>query len=151
MSGTLTHSPSDIVRQLLVNLGVGVLPVNGTITNWPIGCDTEEDSPDNFITVQGTVGRKSGRLSFSGEVVEHHGIQIRIRSQTHPAGWTKARSVAVTIDESIRNEYVTIGGTQYAVHALTRESGPVPLGRETPTSQRRLFTLNATVTLRQLN
>jgi len=37
MSGALSHSPVDIIRYLLVDLALGVLPVNGTSTNFVAG------------------------------------------------------------------------------------------------------------------
>lgn len=154
MSGSLTHQPNDILRYLLIQMSVGVLPSVGSVSNWPIGCGDEDDKPDNYITIYNPVGRRDQRIAYTGEVTEHPGIQIRVRAggaDPHTTGWTKINAIRTLLNEQVRNEYVTVGATQYAVHGFTHESGPLSLGRESPTSQRRLFTLNGTVTLRQLN
>ena len=52
----LLHSPADILRHLLVDLGAGVLPENGTKTNWPISEGQELNAPDNAICTYDTEG-----------------------------------------------------------------------------------------------
>jgi hypothetical protein len=55
MSGSLDHFPADIIRQLLIDLGVGL---DVTATDWPAFSQKEPDSPDNVITVFDTMGRE---------------------------------------------------------------------------------------------
>ena len=145
MPGALTHSPADVVSRLLVDLGVGTDPADGSA--WPIFAAGEPSLPDNVITVFDTVGRQQGRTHFDGETQEHHGIQIRVRSSTHLVGFTKARAIAVVIDGQYQSQ-VVIGAISYVVHAITRSGDVNILGKEVPATKRNLFTINALVSLR---
>lgn len=149
MSGALTHSPAEIIRNLLVNLGVGTLPSAGG--TWPISADQRLDTPDNVMTVNDTDARKDGRSMPTGEVFEHPGIQIEVRSGTRGAGFTKAKAVATLLDEEVYNETVTISGKSYTITNVSRSGGVMSLGKETPTSKRYLFTINAVVTITATN
>ena len=60
----------------------------------------------------------------------------------------RINDINVIIDEDIYLDHVTIDGTTYLVHALTRQGGILPLGKDSPSSHRSLFTLNAIVALR---
>jgi len=79
MPGTLTHSPSDIVRQLLVNLALGVDPTTDETSDWPIYESREPDLPDDCITVYNTADKLQGRTMTDGETQGQEGIQVRIR------------------------------------------------------------------------
>lgn len=149
MSGPLDHSPADILRHLLVDLGYGVYPTAGDLDVWPIHSDQEPNTPDRAITVYNTAGRDDGRIHTSGRMIEHHGFQVRIRDTSSNAGFAKAREVAVALDENIRLNTVTIGSSEYLVYAVSCSSDVLPLPRETPSSQRYVFTVNGTVTIRQ--
>ena len=147
MSGTLTHSPADVVRNLLIGLGFGTTPSDAG--SWPIYVASEPNTPDSVITVFDTVGTDSGREMVLGERQEHHGIQIRIRDAEHADGYTKARVIAVALDETIVNNTSNVSSTGYTVYAITRTSDVLAIGKETPTSKRSIFTINALVALRQ--
>lgn len=148
MSGSLAHSPADILRQLLVDLDLGSYPANPPDA-WPVYVASEPDRPDECVTVYDTAGRPQGRLQVSGEKPELHGVQVRVRSARPPEGWAKARTIAVALDESVYAETVTMtGGSSYCVHSVTRTTDVVPLGKESPQSKRSIFVLNALVCLR---
>ena len=149
MSGLLVHSPAEIIRNLLVNLGAGTLPSAGGV--WPISTDQRLDAPDNVMTINDTDGKRDGRVMPTGEVVEHPGIQIEVRSGTRGVGFTKTKAVATLLDEEVYNETVTINGTTYNITNVSRSGGVLSIGKETPTSKRVLFTVNATVTIVQTN
>lgn len=149
MPGSLTHSPADILRRLLINLGLGTLPTT-TVTSWPIRAHNESDTPDNQITIYDTVGKKNGRTMFDGEVQEHHGFQIRIRSSNSVDGYTKARAIAVTLDEVIYQNNVVIGGTTYCVHSVTRTTDVIAIGKEASTpTKRSIHTINGLISVRE--
>jgi hypothetical protein len=74
MSGSLDHFPADIIRQLLIDLGVGL---GVTATDWPAFSQKEPDSPDNVITVFDTMGRDLGRTNPDMVRSERYGIQVR--------------------------------------------------------------------------
>ena len=147
MSGSLTHSPADIIRQLLTDLGQGTLP--SATTDWPIYFSQEPNSPDEVITIYDTTGIKNGRTMVDGEVHEHHGFQVRIRAGQYATGFTKARAIAIAMDESVRNTTVTLDASTYKVYSITRVSGPLSIGTDVPTSKNDLFTTNAVAAIRQ--
>ena len=154
MTGSLSHSQADIVAQLLIDLGFGTDPTLDGI--WPIYVTEEPNSPDNVITVYDTVGTSDGRTQFDGEMQEHHGILIRVRSTTYPIGRTKARAIAVGLDETVLRDTVGVasvlgtGTAQYFVDSVSRKGDVISLGKESPNSKRTIFTINATVTLREV-
>lgn len=153
MSGNLFHSPADIIRTLLIDLGMATAPSAGG--DWPAYVAQEPDTPDSVITVYDTAGTTGGRLQTSGETVEQHGFQVRVRDANHFEGYEKARAIAVALDESVANAVVSVGddvGTgsdTYIVYAVTRKGGIISLGKESPASKRSIFTINAVVALRQ--
>ncbi|MCK9568737.1 minor capsid protein [Candidatus Pacearchaeota archaeon] len=149
MSGSLTHTPANVLQYLMVDLGLGTLPTSSG--NWPIYNANEPDTPDNCITLRDVAGVTHGREQITGVIQEHEGIQIRIRSTDHATGWTKANAIKVALDSSIAMNSVSITTSTYMVHAVTRKSGPFDIGTESPSSKRRLFTINAVVSLRQVS
>ena len=154
MSGALAHSPADVVRNLLVDLGLGTTPSDAG--SWPVYAAQEPNTPDSVITIYDTAGRKNGRTQVDGEVQEHHGIQIRVRDANHQDGYAKARAIAVALDEQVAAQGVVVddivgtGQTTYVVWNVSRTTDVLSLGKETPTSKRNLFTINAVAALRQL-
>jgi len=143
---SMTHSPADVIRWLLVSLSLGTDPENGLA--WPIHVSSEPDAPDDLIVVYDTAGITNGRIQRSGETVEHKGVMVQVRGTDHPTAWAKAEAVNTALDESVRNSEVTIGSEVYVVYSVTRHSGPISLGRE-PSTNRFLFSINAVVALRQ--
>lgn len=155
MSGNLTHSPADVLRHCLISLGYGVIPSVSAV--WPIFCDSEPDKPDNCITLYNTQGKESGRTMTDGERQEFPGFQVRVRCVNPVDGFAKARAIAVALDEEVYDEGVTVnpdtGSTtseNYLLHSVSRSSQVIPLGKETPTSKRNVFTVNGVFSLRQL-
>lgn len=147
MSGLLQHSPADVIRYLIIQLGSGSNP--DASLAWPVYAAKEPNLPDNCITVFDTEGRDDGRTSPDGERQEFHGVQVKIRATTHALGWDKARDIAVSLDEEVLNETVAIGSSRYVVTAVTRTSGVLVVGSDTPSSNRRIFTFNAVVSVEQ--
>ena len=147
MSGPLTHSPADVIQQLLIDLELGTAVADEGA--WPVYASRLPDTPDPAIAAIDTVGKKQGRTMIDGEVQENPGVQILIRAASSTTGWTKARAIAVALDEEVNLDYVTIDGSVYLVYNVSRTSGPMALGKDVPNSKRNLFSVNATVTLRQ--
>jgi len=146
MSGLMTHSAGDVIRHALIDLVLGTLPSAGTA--WPIHVGNLPNKPDNAILVSDTAGRFGGRVHTSGEMQEHQGVQIKVRSADYQTGGLRARTIAKNLDEDIAQTSVTISGSVYLIEAVTRTSGPLSLGTEEGT-ERSLFTINAVVSLRQ--
>ena len=97
----LLHSPADILRHLLVDLGAGVLPEDGTKTNWPIAEGQELNAPDNAICAYDTEGFDFGRAQVTGQRFEHYGVMLRVRSKVERVGWVKARSLCTIMDQEV--------------------------------------------------
>lgn len=147
MPGALSHSPADVIRRLLIQLGVGVAPGSSP---WPVFITNEPDEPDNCITVYDTTGRGQGRVQITGEKDGHYGFQVRIRSSTSEVGYVKANAIAEALDRQVNRDVVTIGSSQYCIHAVSGRGDILPLGNESPVSERSLFTLNALTYLLEL-
>lgn len=144
----LTHSPADVVRWLLVALGLGTDPEGGD--SWPVFAAGEPDSPDNCITVFDTVGTDDGRVMVTGEAVRHPGIQVRVRAKNHATGWAKADAIRTALAQSVYLEAVAVGGNHYLLHSASKIGNVLALGKESPVSKRSIFTLNCQVSVKQL-
>lgn len=142
-----SHSPADVVRWLLVLMGLGSAPGGG---DWPVFAAGEPDLPDNCITVYDTQGTDDGRSQIDGELFSHEGIQVRVRARTHPEGWVKAHAIREALAKQAYDETVVTGGEAYLVHSINRIGNVIALGKEVPSTKRSLFTINATVSLRHL-
>ena len=145
---TLANSPADILRWLMIADSKATDPALGG--SWPVYVSAEPDAPDSSITVYDTAGRIEGRV-FTGDRTEHYGVMIRLRlatGQGFTVGWAKANDLGVWLDESTTQRSVTVGASSYLVSAVTRTGPVLPVGRE-PESGRRIFTLNAVITVKQ--
>ena len=147
MSSGLAHSPADVLRWLLISLGIGTDPANEG--SWPIFASSEPDLPDSLITLYDTAGIGDGRIQRGGEAPKHHGMSIQVRGVDDPTAWVKMDTLVGAISESTRNTLVDVGDNQYIVYAITIQSGPLALGRE-PGTNRFLFTINVLAAIRQI-
>ncbi len=148
MAGILTHSPADIIRYLLIAKGLGVLPP-GTNANWPIYSSNTPDLPDRIVSILDMGGAQHGRVHTDGEMQEHEGFIVIVRSLTHQEGYPKARAIAIAMDEDVYDDYVVIDGVTYLVHAVMRTGDVTTGGTESPDTQRYLFRIDAVVSVRQ--
>lgn len=160
MPGNLTHSPAEVIKNLLIKKG---LASASAVTDWdarraysgsawPAFADGEPDTPDRCVTVYDTAGAAHGKRMTDGESEESAGIQVRVRSDKHAAGWQKAQTIAVNLDSNVTyGDQVDIGTSVYNVYAVTRTGPVLQLGRDAPNSDRRLFTINALVRIRQVS
>lgn len=134
---------------MLINAGLGTDP--DLKKDWPVYAIGEPDLPDNVITVYDTAGMDDGRLMTNGELQCHYGWQMRVRAVNHPVGYRKINALRVYISETFRALNLTIEGSLYQVPAFTHLGEIMILGPDTPGSKRKLFTLNGTIPLKQLN
>lgn len=150
MPGILVHSPARIIRQLLVDLGLGSLPATGGIqAQWSIFVDNEPASPNEVITVTDTTGITFRKDAY-GNRNEHHGFQVKVRGGTHEIAWEKANAIANALDQVTDNELVTISAVEYCVASIKRPSPVIRMGPE-PGSTRRLFSINALAYIKTLS
>ena len=146
----LTHAPSAVVRQLVIDLALATDRTADPEGAWPAFATSEPDRPDSVITVYDTVGRDQGRLNGSGDALDQPGVQVRVRATNHPDGHAKASAIRAGL-LGVYDQAVTVGANQYLVHAVTRVRQVAALGRDVPSaSGRRVLTFDATVCLKQL-
>lgn len=149
MPGALAHSQSEVIRKALVNLSLGTDANLSPLQAWPVYANGEPDTPDSAITVYDSAGRDGGREMINGERQEFHGFQVRVRAAARNTGYAKARAIAVAMDESVYQNSVVIGANTYLLHSIFRTSDVLDIGRERPTSERRIFTINGLAMIRQ--
>lgn len=147
MSGTLTHSASEIVRQLLVDASLAADP-GGT---WPATAYTEAPDPDSAITVIDGGIKKHGRAMSSGRVSSGYLVNVRVRSEEDNKGYVKANAILVYLNENLYQTSVTIGSTTYLVHSASYINGPLSLGRGAGGRGRAVFVLNYSFEIKQTN
>lgn len=145
----MTNSPAEVVRALLISLGMGTDPASET--SWPIFSTGEPDTPDNCITVYDTPGIGDGRSMVDGELFTHYGFQVRVRAITALVGWQKANAIRTAMAQSVSKMRVSVDSSRYYVQCIAKIGNVLPLGRDTGNSRRYLFTLNAVVPIRQIS
>ena len=151
MTSQLAHTPADVIAQLLVDGGQGSDPLVLPLGDWPIYVESEPDSPDSVLTVYTTTGIDDGRTMPDGELQQHYGFQVRIRSRTAKEGYTKAAAIRAFLSEVVKDNRVSLDLSDYLVLCVSKIGQIMRLGKDTPTTKRSLYTLNATLPLRQLS
>ena len=152
LSQSTSFSKPLLLRNLLIDLGLGTTPSDDGA--WPIYVARTPNAPDSVITVTNTTPRTQGRTSPNGITIHHYGVQIKVRDAGPTDGWVKANALTVALDQTVLLSVVTLedtdgtGSSTYMVYAISH-SGILSLGKETPTSKRDLFSINALVALRQ--
>lgn len=139
------YTVADILRTLLVDLGVGTMPEDED--PWPIFVAQEPTLPDNTITIFDTEGMFRGRIQVTGKMDEKPGIQIRIRGDGY-SQQSKALQVLNALDTLIRLNEVVLGSDLYTVIAVTRTTGVLHIGKE-PQADRDIWVINALVSFRE--
>lgn len=149
----LNHTPDQVLRQLLIDLGVGVM--GGKQGDWPIFCTEEPETPDECITLYWGAGQLDGLFQINGETQEHYGIQVRVRGKGYQSAYDKVKSVMLELEQHVMMTTVTVplvdavaAGT-YVAECCTRASGPLYLGTERDNAERDVFTINYLATITQ--
>lgn len=138
--GGLIHSPAEVIRQVLIDLGLGTLPSGEE--EWPVYATNEGGTKDQAITVLDQTGLDDGRWMPTGEATVHHGLQILVRSLDHQTGYRRASRVREAVLRTVRNRAVTVEGVDYTVPCVTRVGPILPLGKDAPVTGRSRFSLN---------
>jgi hypothetical protein len=149
MSLPLLHQTAKIVQALFVQKGWGTDPNASPLGPWPVARGKELPSPDSTMTIYTTGGTDDGRSMIDGERFRHLAVQVRFRAQTDDDVCLKGEEVKRLMDEDCYQESVTVGAAVYFVQCFANVGDLLPLGDESPTSKRRLVTLNARVSLRR--
>lgn len=145
MSGTLNHSPAEVIRQLLIDQGEATHPDSDS--TWPAFYSSLPDNPDNAIGVNDTTGVNSGKVHISGEMQIHYGVQIVVRGINPNISWRKANALFNALS-AIKRVTVTVGTYGYTVMAITPRE-PIGYGGRDSVSVRRNHSVNCLVALRE--
>lgn len=152
---TLAHSPADVIRWLLVGLGLGTDYRN--VGLWPVYAAGEPPKPDNVLTVYDTVGTDDGSVMIGarGELQGHYGFMVRVRAADHPVGWAKANAIRANLAETVYDNTVVVpllngvaAGT-YVVENCAQVGHVLALGPNVANEKTWLFTVNAVATINQ--
>lgn len=148
----MTHSPAEIIKQLLIDLehGVEVPEVKTTKPDWAIYTNYYPDSDkesDNILCIYDTAGLIDGRDHRNKQSIEHPGWQVRVRAKNFSTGWSKIDTVKRALEQVARRE-VTIDEQTYVVAGIHRTGTPIPLNAsENDRKRREAFTLNGICTI----
>lgn len=142
------HSPAQIVQQMLIDAGYGTAWDAGG--DWPVyASNNPEDDRDDRITVTDTTGVSAGRVQTGFETL-YDGLQVRVDSTDHPAGFLKADAVRLILT-TVMTRTVVVGSDQYLVHNFPRVGSTNYVGKDVPYGKRSVFTLNPTVVITKIS
>jgi hypothetical protein len=146
VSSVLAHTPARVLAQVLIDLGLATNPEATTPGPWPVYAGKEPDEPDDALTVRTTAGRDLGRSGPDSTRVELYGVQVRVRSAVEQEGYLKAQAIALALDIVYRRA-VAVGDSTYMLQHAARTGPPLPLGTDSPQTERWLCTLNFLLSL----
>jgi hypothetical protein len=142
-----TASPAQLIAQFLVNQGVGSAPAGALA--WPISVGFSPDgtgAQDSSITIYDTEGVGDGRILFTGEEINHPGVQVRVRAQAYGDGWGKMVELTHFLALLFR-QTLTVGLYDYLVYNAFQVAPPASLGQEQSAKRRYLSTVNYLISL----
>lgn len=142
----MARSHTEVLQQLLADLSLASVPDDGAA--WPVYVGREPDKPDNCLTLYATEGIDHGRIMKTGETTGPEGFQVRVRATDYRTGRAKADAIKLAFERTVYDTAVSLDSETYFVLAVTRIGDVLELGRDSPTSQRQVFTLNALVYVR---
>lgn len=147
MSGAMNHPLSQIIQRYLITRSLGTAPEDQG--SWPVFFSNRSKSPNDCITIYDTEGITSGRKMKGGEVQEHLGIQVMVRSEDLAEGYRKCHAIILDFDQQVSRTLVPMGSDTYRIQSISRTSAVISAGREKGTGCR-LHSANAVVSLRLL-
>lgn len=143
----MNHPPAEVLMRYLVANNIGSTHTSGDA--WPCYISTLPDGAaiaNNAIGIFDTQGIQLGRLLQTGEVIERHGIQVLVRSESYKTAWAKSVALTDHLDAIIHGE-VSIDGDTYTIHNASRTSSIIPLHMEDGGSMRYLLSSNYLLTI----
>ena len=149
MAQTLTHSPAQIIRKLLLDQGLAA-----SSGDWQCFYGKEPNSPDNVISVFGTAGKGFGYAMVNGESMGHDGFQVRVRGKDYKTAFRRADAIATELTETVYQQIVTIVEDsvtyQYLIAAIGSIGDVLDNGADDTPASRHVFTINCTASIEAL-
>jgi hypothetical protein len=118
-------------------------------TDWPLFVSHMPDEINDVGCVYNTSPIIDGKL-MCGDVIEHPGIQITIRTNDYEIGRNKAEILALALDV-LYNQLVTVEEKAFIVQNARRMTGITDLGLEIGTKRRYLFTIDYVLTMKRID
>lgn len=143
MTGSLSHSPAQIVSQYLRDQSLAAEP--GISSTWPVYVGTLPDQPDDCVMSSDQAGTHDGRTSPDLQAQLHYGVQLLVRSKDRTDGWVKLTAIAVALD-AVHMALVNIGSSYYRIRCITRAGTMLYAGFD-EVSKRRYHSLNVLVSV----
>jgi hypothetical protein len=136
-----------------VDVGIGYLP-SGTVpaTGWRVYSPFMPDDRDRAIAVANTSPVLDGSIAATGEVIEHPGIQVKVRDAAgnHDPGHEKGLAVQKALTESLRRATVVVGGKTFILFKFTLSAGLTFVGLEEQ-NNRPWWVINGTLTVAEVS
>lgn len=138
----IAHPPSIILRDYLIAQYVGVDPTTSS-SDYPIFVSLLPDGDnvkDKAIAVIDTTPQYDTEWTRNGQVYLEYGIQILIRDNDYPSGFSKMKATLDALD-SIKYTSQTHDSITYQMRFF-RRSSELALGQEDDNRRRQTFSIN---------
>ena len=147
----LEISPALILSEYIINtLGLMTNPTASGL--WPLYTSYLPDSDDvesNAGAIIGKEGFLDGRLMKTGEVINHPGLQLKIRSLTNEIGYVKIESIGLGLDQVAGNNII-IDGSTFEILNIKKVTDIISLGLEEGTNRKYISTIDFLMTLKKI-
>lgn len=150
MNDLLYAPQQDILRQVLVDLKLGIRPGTGQ-GRWPVYVDQEPDEPDECLTLYQDQNTSAGRNMVDGEETEYFGVQIQVRCPSSKDGALYAHKIKLALDQLQVPYTVSLGGHSYKIYNCSPSGTVIPLGQDQTNQSRFLWTINYLLTLSRIS
>lgn len=145
----ITLPAGKLVQYWLAATGHGYRPTQTGIpaTAYRIYSPFMPDDMDRAIAVANTSPVLDGSLARTGEVIEHYGIQVKIREKAegHDAGHVKGLAIQKALTETLKRATVVVDGKTFILQKFTLTAGLTFVGME-ENNRRPWWVINGTIT-----
>lgn len=142
----MTHSPAEIIRQLLLELGYVTLPESSE--DWPCYVSSMpqgEGVPNDVVCVTDTAGVQRTR-TLNGRNHVAYGIQVRSRSLDYSSAYQRVSQIAEEF-ESVHRKFIMVGDTVYWIDAIYQSGPAISMGQD----EQRLANCSLNITMSLLD
>ncbi len=139
----IADPPSTILKQYLIDSGVGLDPTASPSSDWGIYVSQLPDADgisDNTMAILDTSGIKIAKWMKNGQTYFNYGFQIIVRSNGYVEGFTQMKLVEDKLD-SVKYTSQVYNSITYTMRNVNRTSSFV-LGQEEDKRRRQLFSVN---------
>lgn len=143
------ETPAGILGIFIIGKGLMSSPILDD--SWPLYVGYMPSDPKvkpNIGAIYDTPSFLDGRLMI-GKVIEHYGVQIRIRAEDYETGWAKIIEISEELDK-IYNEEVERNGDKFLLQNVSRKTGANYIGMEAGVQRQFDFTVNYGITMKVL-